>query len=80
VQEHDGVTLTHLHVRHLAAEDPPLLLVREFCSDHVVFSCHFQFAWSHYDTPHSLFWRRMQIGGNMYCRIICFCPHQRLHA
>src|SRR5262249_33595108 len=30
VQQHDGVALSHLHVRHLAAEDsPPLLLVRK---------------------------------------------------
>src|SRR5262249_16906023 len=30
VQQHDGVALSQLHVRHLAAEDsPPLLLVRK---------------------------------------------------
>src|SRR5215468_3459900 len=39
MQQHDGVALSHLHVRHLAAEDPPpLLLVRKCCRDHVTFS------------------------------------------
>ena len=39
MQQHDGVALSHLHVRHLAAEDPPpLLLVRKCCRDHVGFS------------------------------------------
>src|SRR5207245_1806100 len=38
VQQHDGVALSHLHVRHLAAEDPPpLLLVRKCRRDHVGF-------------------------------------------
>jgi hypothetical protein len=36
VQQHDGVALSHVHVRHLAAEDPsPLLLVRKCRRDHV---------------------------------------------
>jgi hypothetical protein len=39
VQQHDGVALSQLHVRHLAAEDPPpLLLVRKCRGDHVAFS------------------------------------------
>src|SRR5262249_6001737 len=39
VQEHDGVALSHLHVRHLAAEDPPpLLLVRKSRRNHVRYS------------------------------------------
>src|SRR5262245_43513986 len=40
VQQYDGVALSHLHVRHLAAEDPPpLLLVWECCRDRSRFSC-----------------------------------------
>jgi hypothetical protein len=40
VQQHDGVALSHLHVRHLAAEDPPpRFLVRKCRRDHVRFSC-----------------------------------------
>src|SRR6516225_2210467 len=36
VQQHDGVALSHVHVRHLAAEDPsPFLLVRKCRRDHV---------------------------------------------
>src|SRR5262245_14190795 len=36
VQQHDGVAVAHIHVRHLAAEDPPpLLFVRKCRSDHV---------------------------------------------
>src|SRR6476646_7212149 len=32
MQKHDGVTLADLHVRHLAAKNPPpLLLVRKSC-------------------------------------------------
>src|SRR5258708_215875 len=39
VQQNDGVSLSHLHVRHLAAEDPPpLLLIWKCCRDHVGFS------------------------------------------
>ncbi len=36
MQQHDGVALSDLHVRHLPAQDaPPLLLVRKCCKDHV---------------------------------------------
>ena len=39
VQQHDGIALSHLHIGHLAAEDPPpLLLVRKRCRNHVGFS------------------------------------------
>ena len=39
MQQHDGVALSHLHIRHLAAENlPPLFLVRKYCRDHVRFS------------------------------------------
>ena len=39
VQQHDGVALSHHHVRHLAAEDTrPLLFVGKSCRDHVAFS------------------------------------------
>src|SRR5215471_1894640 len=39
VQQHDGIALSHLHVRHLAAEDPlPLLSVRKLGRDHIGFS------------------------------------------
>jgi hypothetical protein len=39
VQQHDGVARSHVHVRHLATEDPPpLLLVGECRRDHVGFS------------------------------------------
>src|SRR5215469_6079440 len=39
MQQHDGVSLSHLHIRHLVVEDPPpLLLVRKCCRDHVGFS------------------------------------------
>src|SRR5215471_19147752 len=35
VQQHDGIALSHLDVRHLAAEDPPpLLFVRKCRRDH----------------------------------------------
>jgi hypothetical protein len=38
VQQHDGVALSHLHVRHLAADHPsPLLLVRKCRGDLVRF-------------------------------------------
>src|SRR5215467_13346226 len=44
VQEHDGIALSHLHVRHLAAEDPPpLLLIRKCCGNHVRFSLIFAY-------------------------------------
>ena len=44
MQQHDGVALSHIHVRHLAAEDPPpLLFVRKYCRDHVVF--YLSFCW-----------------------------------
>src|SRR5262245_60342372 len=40
VQQHDGVALSHLHVRHFAAEDPPPpLLVRKCWGDHARLSC-----------------------------------------
>jgi hypothetical protein len=39
VQQHDGIALSHLHVRHLAAEDPlPLLLIWKCRRDHDRFS------------------------------------------
>src|SRR5215469_1868109 len=39
VQQHDGVALSHLHVRHLAVVDSsPLLLVRKCRRDHFRFS------------------------------------------
>jgi hypothetical protein len=45
VQQHDGVTVSHLRVRHLPAEDPsPLLLVRKSRRDHVRFSCSSRFT------------------------------------
>jgi hypothetical protein len=40
VQEHDGIALSNLYVRHLPAEDvPPLFLVRKYRRDHVRLSC-----------------------------------------
>src|SRR5262245_56603578 len=34
----DGIALSHLHVRHLAAEDTlPLLLIRKCCRNHIRF-------------------------------------------
>jgi hypothetical protein len=39
VQQHDGVALSYLDIRHLAAEDPPpLFLVWKCRGDHVRFS------------------------------------------
>ena len=39
VQQNDGVTVSHLHVRHLTSEDlPPLLLIGKCSRDHVRFS------------------------------------------
>jgi hypothetical protein len=36
MQQHDGLALSHHHIRHLSAEDAPsLLLVRKCRSDHV---------------------------------------------
>src|ERR1700691_418768 len=43
MQQHDGIALSHLHVRHLAAEDaPPLLLVRKCCRDHFLLPSFFE--------------------------------------
>src|SRR5258708_26712120 len=39
VQQHDGVAISHIDVRHLAVEDPPpLLSIRKCRRDHVRFS------------------------------------------
>src|SRR5262245_40399762 len=40
MQQHDGVALSHLRIRHLPAEDPPpLLLIWKCRRDHVASSC-----------------------------------------
>jgi hypothetical protein len=39
VQQHDGVALSNLYVRHLATADPPPLLLVRKCGIHVRFTC-----------------------------------------
>src|ERR1700723_829496 len=39
MQQHDGVALSYFYVRHLAAENPPpMLLIRKCRRDHTAFS------------------------------------------
>jgi hypothetical protein len=66
VQQHDGVALSHLDVRHLAAEDPsPLLLIRKCRRDNRLQLC----------VPHDAFLlsKIFCFAGNCVTHASCLC-------